>query len=170
MTVDPFVGSMNFDVPAPATMVGDNKLQGGAGISDLLFKNFSNPLVRLVYPVTFSERTGTGNLVYADNICLITASQTKYLLDATANMRRRKTYVVNACYHYFRGRSVIIPQIRIEVNGNKEWVSLGTRLGDILTQYDAEKALLYRRKNRKLYPVISPVDEMILLIGDKIEL
>lgn len=170
LTVDPFVGSMNFDVPAPATMVGDNKLQGGAGISDLLFKNFSNPLVRLVYPVTFSERTGTGNLVYADNICLITASQTKYLLDATANMRRRKTYVVNACYHYFRGRSVIIPQIRIEVNGNKEWVSLGTRLGDILTQYDAEKALLYRRKNRKLYPVISPVDEMILLIGDKIEL
>lgn len=170
LTVDPFAGSMNVDVPAPEPMAGDNKLQGGAGISDLLFKDFSNPFVRLVYPVMFSKRTDVGNLVYADNICLITASQTKYLLDATANMRRRKTYVVNASYHYFRGRSVIIPQIRIEVNGHREWVSLGTRLGDVLTQYDAKEALLYRRRNGKLYPVISPADEMILLIGDKIEI
>lgn len=170
LTVDPFAGSMSFEVSAPATMMGDNKLQGGAGILDMLFKNFSNPLVRLVYPTTFSERTGTGNLVYADNICLITAPQTKYLLDATANMRRRKTYVANACYHYFRGRSVIIPQIRIEVNGTKEWVSLGTRLSDVLAQYDAGTATLYRRKVGKIYPVISPAKEMILLIGDKIEL
>lgn len=172
LTVDPFAGSMNFEVPPPALMSGDAKLQGGAGMADLLFKGFQNPVMRLVYPAQYPERTGGGDLVYADNICLITAADMKDLHQATVNMRRRARWVPDVCYQYFRGKSFMLPQIRIEVNGNAEWHSLGTQLGDILEQSgikDLSGVKLYRNRAGKPYPVHSPCNEMILLIGDRIK-
>lgn len=171
LTVDPFAGSMNFDVPPPTPMSGDAKLQGGAGMADLLFKDFTNPVMRLVYPAQYPERTGGGDLVYADNICLITAADMKNLHQATVNMRRRATWVPDVCYQYFRGKSFMLPQIRIEVNGNAEWHSLGIQLGDILEQSgikDLSGVKLYRNRAGKLYPVYSPCKEMTLLLGDRI--
>lgn len=171
LTVDSFAASMNFEVPPPPAMTGDAKLQGGAGMADMLFGNFTNTVMRVVYPAQYLERTSGGEMVYADNVCVITAGNMKELHQATVNMRRRAAWIPNVCYQYFRGKSIIVPQIKIDVNGNAGWFSLGIRLGDVMEQWgmkETDGVRLYRRRNGILYEVLSPCRETVLLIGDRV--
>ena len=169
VTLDAFCSQMNFHVPPPDAMASDNKLCGGAGIADLLYDGFAASHMRLLYPLTFPKRNSAGTLTYTDNVCLITSEKTDTLLKASAALRRRGLRVENASYQYFRGRSTVIPQIRIHVDQTPRWVSLGTVLKDILDEENADSASLYRRRSGILYPVNSPTPQMQLFMGDHIE-
>lgn len=166
--VEPFAGSMDFLVEPPAPMTGDNKLCGGAGVADLLYTGFARAYMRLVYPAVYARRNSVGNLEYSKNICLITADSLKALEDATANLRRGALSLPEVSYHYFRGRSVIVPRIGILINGKLEWVSLGTTLGDVKKSLgmSAGTPRLKRRRQGGLFPVHGANDQIPLFQGD----
>lgn len=168
--LEPFAGEMNFVVAPPKAMTSDNKLCGGAGIADLLYKGFSSEYMRLVYPTQFTDRNSTGNLCYDRNICLLSCDNWKSLLKATENMRKGGLGVDGCAYHYFRGRAVVIPQICICVSGNVLWVSLGTRLLDVQKSMGLKECSLFRMVKGEKTPVKYLDVKMPLVAGDCIEL
>lgn len=172
LKVEPFAGSMEFLVEPPSPMTGDNKLCGGAGVADLLYTGFARAYMRLVYPAVFATRNSVGNLEYSRNICLITADSLKPLEDATVNLRRGALSLPEVSYHYFRGRSVIVPRIGILINKKLEWVSLGTTLGDVKKSLgmDRETPALKRRYKGGLFPVYGGDDQIPLFQGDCVDL
>ncbi len=172
LKVEPFAGSMDFLVEPPTPMTGDNKLCGGAGVADLLYTGFARSYMRLVYPAVFARRNSVGNLDYSRNICLITADSLKLLEDATVNLRRGALSLSDVSYHYFRGRSVIVPRIGILINGKLEWVSLGTTLGDVKKSLgmSTETPVLKRRRQGGIYPVYGADDQIPLFQGDCVDI
>lgn len=170
LKIEPFASEMNFVVPPPASMESNNKLCGGAGIADLVYTGFSAEYMRLVYPAEFTDRNSTGNLCYDRNICLISSSEWDTLSEATENMRKGGLGINGVSYHYFRGRTVVVPQICISVNGNTLWVSLGTRLSDISENFGGKKGRLYRMIKGERIPVKYRDGQIPLLAGDCIEM
>ena len=126
----------------------------------------------LVYPAVFARRNSVGNLDYSRNICLITADSLKLLEDATVNLRRGALSLSDVSYHYFRGRSVIVPRIGILINGKLEWVSLGTTLGDVKKSLgmSTETPVLKRRRQGGIYPVYGADDQIPLFQGDCVDI
>lgn len=172
LRIDPFAHSMNFIVEPPVPMNAGMKLCGGAGMADLLYTGFSRPYMRLVYPAVFTSRNSTGNLEYYKNVCLLTADNLKLLEEATVNLRRGSLSLPGVSYHYFRGRSVIVPRICVLINEKPEWFSLGTTLEDIKKNLGlhSEMPVLKRRHKGSLFPVYYVNDQLPLLQGDCITL
>lgn len=168
--IEPFTEKMKFEVAAPRDISSDNKLCGGAGLADLLYKGFSAKYMRLVYPAQFTERTSVGSLCYDRNICLLSADNWTCLENATNNMRVGDLAVHDCAYHYFRGRTVVIPQISIYVCGSVIRVSLGTTLADIQKTMGLKECRLTRMVNGKKLPVKYSDERMPLVAGDSIEL
>ena len=168
--IEPFASEMNFVVAPPKTMTSDNKLCGGAGIADLLYRGFSAEYMRLVYPTQFTDRNSTGNLCYDRNICLLSSNHWDSLLEATENMRKGGLGINGCAYHYFRGRAVVVPQISISISGNVLWISLGTRLSDVQKSMGLRECRLYRMVKGKRTLVKCQDMQMPLVAGDYIEL
>lgn len=171
LTVEPFAESMNFVVEPPGAILGDKKLCPGAGAADLLYTGFARKYMRLVYPAVFTKRNSIGNLDYSRNICLITSDSRKALDTATVNLRREALSVAEVNYHYFRGRSVVVPKISIFINGTAQWVSMGTTLNDIKQSLGILKGdIIVKRQTVKGMVQIHLVDEQIsLFAGDSIQ-
>ena len=169
LVVDSFVSGINMQVEPPKAIASDNRLCGGAGVVDLLYNGFSAEHMKLVYPVKFIERNSTGDLCYDKNICLISASSRQKLTEAADNMRKNTLSMDGVAYHYFRGRSVVIPQILITLLGSPVWVSVGTTLADVCKMLGKNSCRLYRHIEGELAVVVNPESTISLLAGDYIE-
>ncbi len=169
LQIEPFAGDMNFVVAPPADVGSDNKLCGGAGVADLLYTGFAAAYMKLVYPVRFTDRKSVGNLCYDRNICLLSSDSPDRLETAAENMRRGMTAMDGVSYHYFRGRAVVVPKIRVAVCGSVLDVSLGTRLCDVEKSLGLSGSTLYRMAGGKKLQVRRRDEQMPLLAGDCVE-
>ena len=169
LQIDSFASTMHMQVDPPKEMASDNRLCGGAGVADLLYQGFSAEYMKLVYPVKFTERNSTGDLRYDRNICLLSAASKQKLTDAADNMRKNALSVDGVAYHYFRGRSVVIPQILVSIGGSLMWVSVGTTLGDVWKMLGKEKGNLYRLVAGEKAIVINAIGTLPLIAGDYVE-
>lgn len=175
---DSFVSGMTDSgwliVPPPSEIKDNNNLCGGAGIFDLQFSAMSKPFVRLAYPQMVVGRDDAGSLKYYENVCLMSADTTALLDSAVKLMQRAnddttaQAFVQSVGITSFRGRSAIIPKIRIYVNDTSVWVSVGTLLGDLMQEHDASALSLWRQSSAGLCLVQDAGSDMPLLSGDSI--
>lgn len=175
---DSFVSGMTDSgwliVPPPSEIKDNNNLCGGAGVFDLQFSAMSKPFVRLVYPQTVVGRDDAGSLKYYENVCLMSADTTALLDSAVKLMQRAnddttaQAFVQSVGITSFRGRSAVIPKIKIYVNDTSVWISVGTLLGDLMQEHRAAALSLYRQSSAGLCPMPDAGSDMPLLSGDSI--
>ena len=120
------------EVPAPETPVPpalssspvDVVETGGADAVDLFFDEFRNPYYRLLIPATVQAASQPTTVRTSQQFAI--ASAAKW---AQIDARPPEAEVKVA---YFRGRAVLRPCIRVEVEGRERVVPVGTTVGNLL--------------------------------------
>jgi len=133
LSFDPFVvGMQNVLVEAGA---GDGS--SVAGIIDLHKSAYRKPYLRLFYPNAYPGISSAGWFGTEKNITLIGADTTTNLQRVTDDEYLKKGAVTsgNGQAFYFRGRTTVIPEIAIQVNGQSEYVALGATFRQLLERY-----------------------------------
>lgn len=135
-TLDAFIGWLTglqgTDVSTPATT--NRKQAGGGGLIDSGYTLMQQPYLRLVYPPGFPSTDQPGTPYPEFNAVLLAASKLSDLTAATHNIRTNAAAGAGVGVLYFRGRTTLVPQIRVWVNGVEQLVPVGTTVGDILAQ------------------------------------
>jgi hypothetical protein len=121
--IDPFLSSLQgFSVPAG---------QGGAGGVVDLRSIASAPYWRMLYPQTFSSGDDTGAVGSRQNVVLLGAASWSDLVKATS------TYLTSATVPppsmFFRGRATVVPQLPVYLQGERQFVTLGTTVRHLLS-------------------------------------
>lgn len=110
---------------------------GGGGILDLYAPLGRRALYRLIYPqmIPGSSSMGYANLTYnmlvlgADNYTDLDGAARQYLAQGNFSGYDNKIIVT-----FFRGRTVLIPEIPVEINGSMRYVPIGTTIRSILAR------------------------------------
>lgn len=135
-TLDAFIGWLvglgGTAVTAPP--VSNRKQAGGGGLIDSGYPLMQQPFLRLVYPPSFPDTNQIGTPYPEFNALLLAAANLSDLEAATTNARSGAAAGNNVGALYFRGRTTMVPQIRIWVNGMEQLVPLGTTIGEILAE------------------------------------
>ena len=124
------VASGGTAVPQPAVL--NRKQAGAGGLIDSGYPLMQQPFLRLVYPQAFPSTSETGTPYPEFNAVLLAASKLSDLDAATGNVRRGSPAGGGIGVLYFRGRTTLVPQLRIIVDGAEQYAPLGTTVGDIL--------------------------------------
>ncbi|HYJ31035.1 MAG TPA: hypothetical protein VEW25_11930, partial [Allosphingosinicella sp.] len=114
------------------------KQPGAGGIIDSGYTQMQRPFLRLVYPESFPSTAETGTPFPEFNAVLLAASKLSDLDAATDNVRRGSPAGGGIGVLYFRGRTTLIPQLRVLVDGAEQCAPLGTTVGDILAERSME--------------------------------
>jgi hypothetical protein len=121
----------------PAVLANDNT-GGGGGALDFYAPLNRHPLYRLIYPAQFPSGNTSGRADITGNILIIGANFFADLEEAT------QQYIQNGNFNgyeqkisitRFRGRSVITPEIPVEVNNSIRFVPVGTTVRQLLSTY-----------------------------------
>lgn len=132
LSFDPFVAGMQNTVVE--TSVGDGS--SAAGIIDLHKSAFRKPYLRLFYPDAYPGISSAGWFGTEKNVTLIGADTIANLNDVTEQQYLKNGTVSGEGQAiYFRGRTAVIPEIAITINGQLEYVSLGTTVRQLLDRY-----------------------------------
>lgn len=135
-TLDAFIGWLTAlggtSVSTPA--VSNRKQAGGGGLIDSGYSMMRQPFLRLVYPLSFPATDQAGTPYPEFNAVLLAAPTLAALTAATTNIRSGSAAGTNVGVLYFRGRTTLVPQIRVWVNGVEQLLSLGSSVGDILAE------------------------------------
>lgn len=126
------VASGGTQVPQPPVT---SRMQAGAGgLIDSGYAQMQQPFLRLVYPQSFPSTTETGTPYPEFNAVLLAAASLSDLDTATNNVRSGQQAGGNVGVLYFRGRTTMVPQLRIYVDGVEQYAPLGATLGDVLAE------------------------------------
>jgi hypothetical protein len=130
-TFDPFISALAKPSVAPNT-------GGGGGAIDTHGMSFAYAYYRLFFPSSFPSADSTGSAAFANNVVLFGASSRTNLETATT------AYLQNGSFGstpgiavWFRGRTVVTPEVAVVVHGAPEWVTLGTTLRGVLRRFAA---------------------------------
>lgn len=126
------VASGGTAVPQPVIL--NRKQAGAGGLIDSGYPLMQQSFLRLVYPRSFPSTTETGTPYPEFNAVLLAASKLSDLDAATDNVRKGSPAGGGIGVLYFRGRTTLVPQIRIIVDGAEQYAPLGTTVGDILAE------------------------------------
>ncbi|MEN2991418.1 hypothetical protein WG926_24105 [Tistrella sp. BH-R2-4] len=139
-TLDAFIGWLvaqgGTAVTQPPT--ANRKQAGGGGLIDGGYPQMQQPFLRLVYPPSFPSTAQTGTPYPEFNALLLAAAKLSDLTTATANIRSGRDAGANVGVLYFRGRTTLVPQIRVWVNGVEQLVPVGTTANEILAERGME--------------------------------
>lgn len=135
-TLDAFIGWLTglqgTDVSTPS--VTNRKQAGAGGLIDSGYTLMQQPYLRLVYPPGFPSTDQPGTPYPEFNAVLLAASRLSDLNTATSNIRNNNAAGTGVGVLYFRGRTTLVPQIRVWINSVEQLVPVGTTVGDILAQ------------------------------------
>lgn len=132
LSFDPFVAGMQNTIVE--TGAGDGS--SVAGVIDLQKPAYRKPYLRLFYPDAYPGVSSAGwsgteknvTLVSADTIANLDAVTEQYLKNGAVSGEGVQAI-------YFRGRAAVIPELVIFVNGQPEYVALGTTVRQLLDRY-----------------------------------
>jgi len=113
---------------------------GGAGAVDLYGiygqPATASPYFRLFYPKSLSSADSPGSTLIQNNIAVVGASSLASMDAATTQYRDSQTFPSNVTATFFRGRTMITPEIPVFLNNNVPiWVEVGTTLRQALRGY-----------------------------------
>ncbi|SEH40112.1 hypothetical protein [Magnetospirillum fulvum] len=138
--LDTFIGQLTglggTEVDEPD--VTDRKQAGAGGLIDSGYTHMHRPFLRLVYPPGFPCTDQPGTPYPEFNALLIAASKLSDLETATASIRASGAPGNTVGALYFRGRTTMVPLIRVWVDGVERTVPLGTTIGQILAERGME--------------------------------
>ncbi len=134
--VDSFIGWLTALGGTTVTTppVNNRKQAGGGGLIDSGYAMMRQPFLRLVYPPSFPSTDQIGTPYPEFNALLLAAPSLSALNTATGNIRGGNAAGAGVGVLYFRGRTTLVPQVRVWVNGVEQTVSLGTTVGEILAE------------------------------------
>ncbi|MEN3161296.1 hypothetical protein WI697_04605 [Tistrella mobilis] len=132
--LDEFVGLVTGQggTAVPRPVPANRKVAGAGGLIDTGWSTMQQPLLRLVYPQAFPSCAQPGTPYPELNAVLLAASKLSDLEAATQAAHNGTDASARAAVLYFRGRTTLVAEIRILVNGVEQLVPLGTTLGDVL--------------------------------------
>ncbi|HEY0603099.1 MAG TPA: hypothetical protein VGD58_09320 [Herpetosiphonaceae bacterium] len=132
ISFDSFLGALT-----PPTIAAGSG--GAGGIIDLQGKNMGRRHYRLFYPsqMPASNRSGADSIL--QNVTLIGADNLTDLAQATIDYVNQKGCSTGATGQpvlctFFRGRTIVVPQIMIYLNGAPTYVPIGTTLRQLSTR------------------------------------
>jgi hypothetical protein len=111
-----------------------SKQAGGGGLIDSGYPLMQQAFLRLVYPLSFINTSQPGAASPDLNAVLIAASKLSELDAATRSIRSGGQVDTKVGVLYFRGRTTLVPQIRVWINDVEQHVPVGTTVGQILAQ------------------------------------
>lgn len=140
--LDEFVGLVTSQggTTVPRPLPTNRKVAGAGGLIDTGWSTMQQPLLRLVYPQAFPSCAQPGTPYPELNAVLLAASKLSDLEAATEAAHNGTDASARAAVLYFRGRTTLVAEIRILVNGVEQLVPLGTTLGDVLATRAQEPA------------------------------
>jgi hypothetical protein len=106
---------------------------GAGGAIDLQGAANAMPYWRLCYPEDFPTSDGTGFTGTQQNVVLIGAPNRADLESATTNYVDGKTLPNDAVTVWFRGRTTVVPEVPVFLQGARDHVPLGTTARDLLS-------------------------------------
>jgi hypothetical protein len=123
--IDPFLTALQgLAVPAP---------QGGAGGIVDMRSVAQVPYWRLLYPQTFTSSDDTGAVGTQENVVLVGAATWSDLVKATS------TYLANGTVPppsmFFRGRTTVVPELPVYLQGERQFVTVGTTVRHLLSAF-----------------------------------
>lgn len=101
---------------------------GTGGPVDLLGAAYQMPYWRLYYPPVYPPSDGTGSAAAAQNPVLIGAPNRALLETAGSQYLSDGTVSLTAVGVWFRGRTTVVPEIPVLLQGELRYVTLGTTL------------------------------------------
>ena len=110
--------------PAPSPSPVDVVETGGADAADLFFEEFRNPYYRLLIPAAVQAASQPTTVRTSQQFAIASAPRWEQI-----DARPPESAVKVA---YFRGRAVLRPCIRVEVEGRERVVPVGTTVGNLL--------------------------------------
>lgn len=125
---DAFLSSLA--VPAVSTATG-----GAGGLIDFRSTTFQRRHLRLCYPASFPPSDSAGSSDLRTAAALIGADTLAELNQATTTYYSSGSFGPNISTGFFRGRTVLIPEVMVYVNGNSIFVPVGTTCRDLLARY-----------------------------------
>jgi hypothetical protein len=136
---DPFLASMAAPT-VPPTPLSDTAPQIVAGgLVDLQSAGTARRYYRVLYPKALPDANRTGDGKLTDSVTLVGADL-RPAIDAAALAFQQGQTVPNGTgapfvYWVLRGRTTLVPQIQIVVNGRPTWVTLGTTVRSLVEAY-----------------------------------
>jgi hypothetical protein len=106
---------------------------GAGGDLDLQGQSYAYPYFRLIYPANLPSSDGVGFTGIQQNPTLIGAPTFAGLLAATASYVQSGTVGAGAVAAFFRGRASVAPEIPIFLQGERQYIPLGTTVRGLLT-------------------------------------
>lgn len=173
--VQGFLQGKAYEIPAPSPMDTGARIDGGADGIDFLFEGMAASFLRLLYPNKRTDQNNKGELRYFQNICLAAANTLEVMTETSASMRRQKLpgKLGEVSIAQIRGRASITVKIMVFLNGEAQWVSLGTTMGDLLDSLfvtGETSCALYRQTGSGVCPVFGTnLRDMYLVSGDRME-
>jgi len=138
--LDTFIGQLTglggTEVEEPD--VTNRKQAGAGGLIDSGYANMHQPFLRLIYPPGFPDTDQPGTPYPEFNAVLIAASKLSDLETATTSIRNSGAPGSTVGALYFRGRTTMVPQIRVWVDAAERIVPLGTTIGQIMADRGME--------------------------------
>jgi hypothetical protein len=118
------------DVSQPQTGLpppeGGYAESGAAEAADLFFPSFRRPFFRLLFPDKLQPTTPPASGQTAQQFTIAAADRYAHIVAAASDPPG------GVALAYFRGRSVVKPCIRVEIDGIDEVVPIGTTVGNVL--------------------------------------
>jgi hypothetical protein len=113
----------------------DGSAEGGsADAADLAYQQLMKPFLRVLVPAQLLGATSGGSTTASEQFLVVAADSYRELLAVTSPPAN------GTAFAYFRGRAVLQPRIRVEVNGAAHTVAVGTRVADLLRDWGAQPA------------------------------
>lgn len=149
-----------------------------SNVTDLLRPSLRQPYYRVLYPGYFMSATNMESPYASDNVVILAADSFQKIQTACEAITENPAAIRNLSIPVilFRGRSNLSLRIRIWMNGEAEFVPVGTTVEDVLQMwnlYDIKRIELFRRDSngikRPVFLEFSDASEHIVLLnGDSI--
>ncbi|MFT4847686.1 MAG: hypothetical protein ACI83B_000207 [Sediminicola sp.] len=110
---------------------------GGSSVLDTYITGASEPYYRIFYPTSFLSADEAGSLNPSQNISIVVSSDFAKMKAATDAWNNGQPFPGDVLVTFLRGRATVVPEIKITVSGQEQWVPIGTTLRNILDEFAA---------------------------------
>ncbi|MEO1030967.1 MAG: fibronectin type III domain-containing protein [Bacteroidota bacterium] len=108
---------------------------GGSSVLDTYITGASEPYYRIFYPTSFLSADDPGSVDPSQNISIVIASDFSKMKAATDAWNNSQPFPGDVLVLFLRGRATIVPEIKITLSGQEQWVPIGTTLRNVLDEY-----------------------------------
>ncbi|MEM9544898.1 MAG: fibronectin type III domain-containing protein [Bacteroidota bacterium] len=110
---------------------------GGSSVLDTYITGASEPYYRIFYPGSFLSADAPGSVDPRQNISIVVASDFAKMKAATDAWNNGQPFSGEVLVLFLRGRATIVPEIKITLSGQEQWVPVGTTLRNVLDEFAA---------------------------------